>query len=230
MIEANPQATADAEPNAPIPITRQPLHDLVVTRLRDMIIDGSLVPGGRINESRLCEQLGVSRTPLREAIKTLAGEGLVDLLPGRGTVVRKFTPEDAKGMLEVLAEMEGLAGRLACERASDDVIGGIVAVHNEMMDLYRTGDRMAYYKLNQQIHSMIAAASGNTTLAELHGNLQGRMKRIRFIGNAEPEKWRGAVAEHEQMIDALSQRDGAALEKILRLHLENTWQRIRDGL
>lgn len=215
---------------APPPIARQSLHDLVVTRLRDMIIEGTLAPGERLNESRICGDLGVSRTPLREAIMTLSGEGLIDLRPGRGPVVRKFTPQDAREMLEVIAEMEAFAGRLACENATDEEIGNICAVHAEMLELYKTRERMPYYKLNQQIHTMIVAASGNRTLAEVHENLQSRMKRLRFLGSAHPEKWSDALAEHEQMIEALSKRDGEALSSVLRLHLQNTWDRIRDGL
>lgn len=212
------------------PIARQSLHDLVANRLRDLIIEGVLAPGDRLNEVGLCEDLGVSRTPLREAIKTLVGEGLVDSRPGRGNFVRKFSPEDVHGMLEVLAELEGLAGRLACERAGDAAIAAIVKIHEEMLGYYRTGERLPYYKLNQQIHSLIAAASGNRTLIEMHDNIQARMKRLRFIGNSGPEKWRDAVAEHEEMIVALKNRDAAALSEVLHRHMRNTWTRVRDSI
>ena len=98
------------------PIERQPLHQLVASRVRDMIIEGRLAPGDQVNESRLCEELGVSRTPMREAIRTLSSEGLIVLRPGRSTIVRAFTPEEVKDMLDVIAELEALAGRRACLR------------------------------------------------------------------------------------------------------------------
>jgi len=87
-----------------------------------------------------------------------------------------------------------------------------------------------YYKLNQQIHSMIVAASGNATLVEMHGLLQSRMKRIRFIGHNAPENWRGAVLEHEEMMVALRNRQGSALAEVLRRHIENTWLRVETAI
>ncbi len=212
------------------PISRQSLHDIVASRLRDMIIEGLLAPGERLNESRLVEELGISRTPLREAIKTLAGEGLIEVRPSRGTYVRRFSAEEFKGMLEVLTELEAFGAMLACERASDAQVEEILALHARMMKLYEAGERLAYYKDNQRIHSLIAEASGNATLVELQATLQSRMKRLRFTGNSAPEKWRAAVAEHEEMIDALSRRDGQSLSDVMRRHLVKTWDRVCDQL
>lgn len=209
-------------------IERQPLHELVVGRVRDMIIEGRLAPGEQVNESRLCQDLGVSRTPMREAIRTLVGEGLIVLRPGRSTIVRAFTPEEVQDMLNVIGEIEAMAARRACRNASETDIQAIRAVHDRMMAHYKASERLPYYKLNQQIHSMIVAASGSATLAEMHGLLQGRMKRIRFIGHNAPENWKGAVGEHEEMIAALERRDGDALTDVLKRHMDQTWVRIRD--
>ena len=210
------------------PIRRQSLHEQVTERVRDMIIEGDLAPGQRINEAELVERLGVSRTPLREALRTLAAENLIDTRPSRGSVVRRLTPEDVKGMLQVLAELEALGGRLACETASDAAIEGVLDLHDEMMGCYRRGDRLSYYKANQAIHTAIAHASGNPTLLEMQGAIQSRLKRIRFIGNNTPANWADAVAEHEEMADALRARDGARLGSILSIHLTRTWDRVRD--
>lgn len=215
--------------NSAVRIERQSLHDLVANRLRDLIIEGVLTPGMRLNESRLCEELGVSRTPLREAVKTLASEGLIEPRPGRGTVVRSFSPKDARDMLEVLTELEGMAGRLACAQATEEEIADIRAVHEEMVAFYRSGERLGYYKLNQTIHSMIVAATGNETLIEMHGMLQSRMKRLRFIGNSGADKWKAALDEHDEMVAALGRRDGATLTEVLQRHLRNTWIRIADS-
>src|SRR2546430_667342 len=111
--------TGAADETARNPIVRQNLHDAIVSRVRDMIIEGTLAPSTRVHEGRLGQELGVSRTPLREALKYLASEGLLELSPGRGAVVRKFSPKDVQDSLQVLATLEGLAGTLACERASD---------------------------------------------------------------------------------------------------------------
>ena len=218
-------------PRAPLaPLERRTLHAQVVDRLRDLITEGAVAPGDKLNEVRLCAELGVSRTPFREALKTLAGEGLIEIRSGRSAIVRRFTPDEVLAMLEVMAEIEALGGRLACERASEAAIAAIRAAHAEMLDLYDRRERLAYYKLNQRIHSMIAAASGNPTLVELHANLQARMKRIRFIGHSAPENWRDAVAEHDEMDDALARRDGQALAAVLRRHLLNTWERVRNSV
>lgn len=211
-------------------ITRRTLHEEVLERLRDMIIEGRLGPGQRINEGAVGAQLGVSRTPLREAIKTLASEGLVEIQPAKGAIVRKFSAGDLLQILEVLKTLEQLGGRMTCAQASDETIAAIKALHDEMMELYRTRNRLDYFKLNQAIHSAIVAASGNDVLVEMHGTLQARIKRLRFIGNEGPEKWAGAVAEHEEMIAALLKRDGDALAAIIGKHMDSTLVRVRDVL
>ena len=215
------------ERTAPRPIRRRSLHEQVTERIRDMIIEGELAPGTRINEAALVERLGVSRTPLREALRTLAAESLIETRPSRGSVVRRLTPDDVRSMLEVLAELESLGGRLACERASNAEIEAILALHEAMMERYRARDRLAYYKANQSIHTMIALASGNRMLADMQGSIQARLKRIRFIGNDTSDNWAAAVAEHEAMADALRSRDGEALGAVLSHHLTRTWDRVR---
>lgn len=211
-------------------ITRRTLHDEVLERLRDMIIEGRLEPGQRINEGPVGAQLGVSRTPLREAIKTLASEGLVEILPAKGAIVRKFTARDLYQILEVLKTLEQLGGRMACEQASDATIAAIQSLHERMLALYETRERLEYFKLNQAIHSAIVAASGNDVLVEMHATLQSRIKRLRFIGNEGPVKWAGAVAEHEEMMTALAKRDAAALSEAIGRHMDQTLLRVREVL
>ena len=118
------------------PIVRRPLQEEVAARLRDLITQGTIAPGTRINEVALCAKLGVSRTPLREAVRMLAGEGLVELVPARGAVVRKVTLKDVTDSLTVLRNLEGLAGELACSEASEEGIARVAALHEAMMDRY----------------------------------------------------------------------------------------------
>lgn len=223
-------ADIGTEPSPYPRILRRTLHEEVLERLRDMIIEGRLGPGQRINEGAVGAQLGVSRTPLREAIKTLASEGLVEILPAKGAVVRKFSARDLKNVLEVIKSLEQLGGRMACESASDETIAQIRALHDAMMALYASRNRLEYFKLNQAIHTAIVAASGNEVLAEMHGNLQARIKRLRFIGNEGETKWAGAVEEHERMIVALEKRDAAGLAEIIREHMDSTRLRVHDVL
>lgn len=215
---------------APAPIARRSLHDQVVGRVRDLITDGTLAPGTRIKEGQLGAQLGVSRTPLREALKFLASEGLVELVAARGAIVRRFTAKDVRDMLDVLAVLESFAARLACRVASDEDIAEVRRLHDRMVERYAARDRLEYFKLNQQIHSAFLRLAGNATLEEAHASIQSRMKRIRYVGNEEPPKWAAALAEHETMIRALEARDGDALAAIVTRHLENTWERVLPTL
>lgn len=214
----------------PAPIARRSLHDEVVTRIRDLIIEGTLAPGARIHEGQLCRELGVSRTPLREALKFLASEGLIELIAARGAVVRKFTAKDVRDMLDVLAVLESFAGRLACRVASDADIAEVRRLHDRMVERFNVRDRLEYFKLNQSIHSSLLRLSDNATLAAAHAAIQSRLKRIRYIGNQEPQKWRDAMSEHDAMIRHLEARDGDALARVLTLHMERTWDRVQATL
>lgn len=227
--------TSEAETTSQAPelyprITRRTLHEEVLERLRDMIIEGRLAPGQRINEGQVGAQLGVSRTPLREAIKTLASEGLVEIQPAKGAVVRRFSEKDLAQILQVLKTLEQLGGRMACQNAGDAEIEAINAMHKQMLVLYQAKNRLEYFKLNQAIHTAMVAASGNAVLVEMHTTLQARIKRLRFIGNEGPMKWAGAVAEHEQMMAALLKRDADALADVIGLHMESTRLRVHDVL
>lgn len=210
------------------PIVRQNLHDVIVSRIRDMIIEGTLVAGSRVHEGNLGRDLGVSRTPLREALKFLASEGLIELVPTRGAVVRRFSAKDVQDSLIVLGNLEALAGCLACERATDDELVQIRALHDEMMQFYAAQDRLPYFKLNQEIHASILRSCHNEALSYVHGILQARLKRIRYIGNERPEKWAGAVADHEEIIVALEARDADSLAAALEAHMAATWSRVKD--
>ncbi|WP_431283604.1 GntR family transcriptional regulator [Humitalea sp. 24SJ18S-53] len=209
---------------------QRPLQEEVATTLRDLITQGVIPAGARLNELALCAQFGLSRTPLREAVRVLAGEGLVELVPGRGAVVRRLSVKDVADSLTVLKSLEMLAGRLACETASDEAVARVAALHDAMMERYAARDRLSYFKLNQAIHSAIVALPGNATLIWAHDAIQARMKHIRFIGNAGPDKWAAAVAEHEEMVRSLKARDGEALATVLALHLDRTLERVRGLL
>ena len=216
--------------DGPAPIARRSLHDQVVSRVRDLITDGTLEPGARIKEGQLGAQLGVSRTPLREALKFLASEGLIELVAARGAIVRRFTAKDVRDMLDVLAVLESFAARLACRVASDEAIAGVRRMHDRMVERYEARDRLEYFHLNQQIHTAFLRLSGNATLEEAHASIQSRMKRIRYVGNEEPRKWAAALAEHEEMIRALEARNGEALAAVVTRHLEKTWERVLPTL
>ncbi|MFN5178389.1 GntR family transcriptional regulator [Limnohabitans sp.] len=211
------------------PIARTALHEEVTQRLREMIVELRLKPGERIQELEVARQLGVSRTPIREAIKVLTAEGLVELLPLRGAIVKSFSARDARNMLDVIALLEEHAGRCAVD-ADPDRIDAIVAMHEEMVQLYARGERLAYFNLNQQIHQALIALADNETLSTTHASLSKRMRGLRYRGNSLPDHWAAALAEHNAMMEALRARDGQALAKVMGQHIRNTWPRIKDEL
>lgn len=210
--------------NAPVqgivPISRRPLHEEAVDRLRDLIIQGELSPGVRLNERVLCEKLGISRTPLREALKLLATEGLVQLLPNRGAVVAAIDAERLGQTLQVMGALEALAGELACRNASSERIAEIRRLHAEMLAMHAKGDLAAYFRYNQAIHESIVEASGNTVLTNAYRQLNANVRRARYMANLSQERWDAAVREHEEILAALAERSVHKLKRLLREHLE----------
>src|ERR1700743_1899678 len=199
------------------------LHDEILTRLRDYIVEGNLPDGSRIPERRLCEMLGISRTPLREALKVLAAEGLVELLPNRGARVRQLSEEGIPEPVDVMGGLEGLAGRLACENISDGEIAEIERLHYEMYGFYLHRNMHGYFTVNQMIHQKLVEASRNAVLLSTYANFAGRIRRIRYSANfaRKRERWGEAMREHEAILDALRRRAGSELSDILFAHLRN---------
>ena len=202
-----------------VAIARAALHDQVVSRLRTMLIEGRIPPGAKLNERELCGLLGVSRTPLREAIKLLAAEGLVDLLPNRGAVAVKLSETDILYAFEMLAGLEGMSGDLAARRITAAELAEIKALHYEMLACFARGDLSGYYQLNARIHAAINVAAHNPLLTKTYREINARVQSLRFRSNLNELKWRRAVGEHEQMLAALEARDPAALRAVLTEHL-----------
>jgi DNA-binding GntR family transcriptional regulator len=206
------------------------LHEKLVIQLRDLIVEGEIEPGARISERLLCERFGVSRTPLREVLKVLASEGLVDLLPNRGARVARLNDKDVGDMFEVVAALEALSGRLACARISEPALADIRALHYRMIAHYLRRQLPEYFRLNQAIHEAIVDAAENPVLKATYLGLSGRIRRARYLANMSDERWAAAVAEHEKILTALSERDGEKLARILDAHLKNKCIVVRDNL
>lgn len=203
------------------------LHDDVVNRIRDMIFAGEFIGGQRIPEKLLCRKLSISRTPLREALKVLASDGLLRLLPNRGARVVRLTGKDVDEMFPVMGTLEALAGELSCQRITDDEIDEIRALHYQMAAHHKRREINEYFRLNQGIHGKILDATGNETLRGIYISLTGRIRLARFRANFSHERWDQAMAEHEQILQALESRDGPGLARILRTHLENTCESVK---
>ncbi len=213
-----------------LPIARSTLPEAAAERLRTLIIEGTLAPGARLNERELSEQLGVSRTPLREAFRILAGDGLLTQLPNRGAQVVALSAEDARHAFDVMGSLEGLAGELAVTRVTDADIETLRALQAEMEAAHAQRDLPAYYRINRAIHDRLNAIAGNPILTHTYRTLNARLHALRFRSNLNTAKWNQAVAEHRDMIAALAARDGAALRDILVRHLRAKQQAVLETM
>ncbi len=196
-------------------------HADTVRRLREQIVSGELPPGSRLREVELCESFGVSRTPVREALRTLAAEGLVDLLPNRSVVVSELRLPDLVDLFTVFASIEALAGELACAKVTDREITEIGASLSTMIDRHAKKQRSAYLRINQEIHRRTVEIADNPVLTSVWQSLVPRVQRARAMPNLDRERWTAALFEHSKMFTALQARDGPLLARLTREHFMN---------
>jgi DNA-binding GntR family transcriptional regulator len=199
---------------------RQPdsLHDYVVDRIREMIVDGELAPGSSIDEMAVAAALGVSRGPVREALKVLRAEGIVEIRPRRGAQVVELTPKRVRDLYEVLANLESMAVCHVCERASDAEIAEISDLNEAMRSHFERRNLRLYSALNQEIHERIVTCSANLVLVEIYGRVATRARMARFGVEMTDARWKEAMAEHDAITQALRRRDRERAAALLREH------------
>lgn len=207
-------------------VVRDTLHTQVVGLLRQRLMDGSLAPGSKLNERVLCEDIGVSRTPLREAIKQLATEGLVTLEAGRGAFAAAPSRADIEQTFDVIAVLEGLAAERAAQHISEAGLAELQALQYDMQAAFERRDLQAYYAANARAHDLMSESAGNAVLRQTWQQLNQRLHALRYRSNQDETKWRRALAEHAEMLQALRQRDSATLRSLLEAHL----RRKRDAV
>lgn len=215
------------------PVEGEPasLHADIVSQLRDFIVEGHLAPGSRIPERELCEKFDISRTPLREALKVLAAEGLVELLPNRGARVRQFSEADIRNLFEVLSGLDFVAGRMACARITDDAIAAIEKLHLEMYTHYLRRELTDYFRINQKIHQAIVDAATNPVLSANFANLNSIVRRLRYSANlVHRDRLGDAMREHEQIVDALKRRSADELGMLMFQHMQGKCEAVCEYL
>lgn len=200
-------------------INRLSLHEQVAERLREMIVSGELEPGRKVPFAQLSAQLDVSLTPLREALKVLAEEQLVELTPNRGARVVPVTVEDTRMLFEAISGIESLAAELAAERMTPDELAVLEDVHARMRGHFDAGEKDAYFQLNREIHDLIVDYAHNPIFARLRSKLAVRAERVRFIAVAEGHGWPQAMQDHEDIMAAFRARDPRRAQAIWRQHL-----------
>lgn len=228
MQELRPIATPRDEPAGVSGRRKGHLHLEAARRLRAMIQLNELPPGARLREVQLCEQLGVSRTPLREALRTLAAEGLVNQLPNRSMVVAPLDPVDIEHLYQVFGAVEGLAGELACAKITEAELAEMGRLLSQMVDLHEQGDRAAYMKVNEKIHRMVIDIAANPVLLAVWQSLVPRVERARSLSNLDRGRWTAALFEHSKMFAALTARDGPLLRRLASEHFLNGLPAIRS--
>lgn len=187
--------------------------------LREMILEGELPGGEKVKEKELTLRFGVSRTPLREAMKVLAAEGLIELIPNRGAIVTQCSTKELAEVFPLLAALERLAGELAAERATDEDIVHVISLTADLKETVEENNRPSYFKVNQAIHNAILSASGNEALIRNHAAIATRVHRARYQANLARTRWEAALGEHERIALALKDRDGARLGTLLNDHM-----------
>ena len=206
------------------------LHDQTTAHLRDLIVSGELASASKLSERALMERYGFPRTPLREAFKVLATEGLVTRRPNRGAQVANIGIEEIEQIFEVLHALETRAAHLLVTRISEDDIRLIEDAHNMMLGHRRAGRLMDYFNANQDLHQMIIGASGNPFLAQAYASHSARIRRFRYLGNERTDRWMAATAEHVQILEAIKERDGLLLEALLCAHLRKGWAVVKNRM
>ena len=198
--------------------------------LRDRIVKGEFPAGARLKERALSVELAVSRTPVREALKLLQADGLVEISLHKGAQVVGYTPREAVNLFELIAVLEALAAERLAARIDTATLARLETLHARMLRQYEAGDAIAYFDLNTEIHDTIVAASSNPELIDSHKRVAARARRGRFLAIMDAERWREAVGEHEAVMRAFRRRDPAAAARVWRLHLDNTGATVAAAL
>jgi DNA-binding GntR family transcriptional regulator len=203
----------------PIPLRSPSLHDNVAERLRAMVFDRQLAPGELIDEKALAARWQISRTPLREALKVLAAEGLVELVPGKGSRVVSLTDEDAESLFPVMALLEGRCAHEATLRASDEQLAELHQLHERLEMHAAVNDIDGYYRANHAFHSKVQALAANRWLDRVTGDLRRFLRLLRGRQLHLPGRIDASINEHRVLIDAIGQRDAERAGRAMHDHL-----------
>lgn len=209
-----------------VKLSRKSLHERVADELRDQIISGILKPGEKLAVNALALGIGVSLTPLREAIKLLAAEHLIEITPNRGASVALITTEQTRALFEVIAGMESLAAELATNRMTDADREHLLALHLKMRSHSDDVSPARYFDCNRKIHDAIVDYARNPILAEQRGKLAQQAARVRFFALKNTGRRAEAMQEHEELMQAFETRDSDAARRTWRTHLINSGEQM----
>jgi len=199
-------------------------HVQVAEMLRDMIMTGKLAEGDKVNEGELCETMGISKTPLREALRVLSVEGLIRLVPNRGAFVTKPTFEEIAEMFDVMSLLEGYCARAACEKMTTKDFTRLEKLHAKLEDNFEQRDQEEYIRINNRYHSLVQEIAGNRALNQIVDGLRKKILLYRFQSLNLPARFECSIREHRNLLDAFRKRDQSRAESVMRDHLHNQSQ------
>ncbi|HHY19102.1 MAG TPA: GntR family transcriptional regulator [Firmicutes bacterium] len=199
----------------------QPLRDLVFEALREAIINGTLKPGERLMEVQLAEEMGVSRTPVREAIRKLELEKLVVMVPRKGAYVADISKTEIAEVFEIRRALEGLAAQLAADRATDDQLETLERYLFRISEAIDKGDLEATIMLDTEFHNELYQAANNERLGEMINNLREHIQRYRSTSLAHPGRMKQALSEHRRIVESIGKRDATLAKKLAEEHIIN---------
>ena len=193
----------------------------IADRLRDMIMTSQLKEGDKINENELCASMGISKTPLREALRVLSAEGLISLVPNRGSFVTKPTIGEIKEMFEVMSVLEGVCARAAAARMDAAALDTVEQLHAKLEQEYTSRDQKEYIRINNQYHKFIQQLAGNRTLNQIVNGLREKILLYRFQSLNLPGRFDASIKEHRELLEAFRQKSAQQAERIMKKHLKN---------
>lgn len=199
----------------------KPLRDIVFESLREAIIDGSLKPGERVMEVQLAEKLGVSRTPVREAIRKLELEGLLIMVPRKGAYVADVSFKDVLDVLEIRASLEGLAASLAAEKMTEEEVQILQMKSREFSKCVENDDVQGMIHKDSEFHDIILKSARNAKLLNIIEGLRDQVQRFRVVYFTEFNKSSYLTQEHQRVLEAISNRDSEVAQKYAQQHIEN---------
>ena len=215
---------------ATLAIERSTLHAQLVGTLRDMIVEVQLAPGERIDEKNLCESFGVSRTPLREALKVLASEGLVELPPNRSARTTPITRQGVEELFEVISWLDFKGAKAAAEKATARDVEHLRDIQRQLLRHHDAGERTEYFRLNREFHLGIIGLAGNSVLSAVYAGLMAQAQRARYVAIQSQAHWDRGIEEHERILDAMADRNGEAAGRLLFEHVRETGHQVAQNL
>lgn len=204
------------------------LHREVAARLRERIFSGELAPGAFVDEVAVCEQLQISRTPLREALKVLAAEGLIRQEPRRGSFVNEVTEQDLDEIFPVIALLEGRCAHEAALKSTEGDLAALATLHERLQKAAKAQRINDYYETNFAIHEAIILLADNKWLAQVIGDLRKILKLARLQQLHAPGRLQQSLSEHMSVFAALQARDAAGAEAAMRTHLTRQREALRE--